>query len=125
MQTGPVASVKVPAMTEARLKTEIWVRAQLRMCDQALLPAVIRRKGDADAGMVLIKLDRLDGNAIVMAQSRNLEGRLQWLAATGDAPVPDADAEAYIARQLEFDPDLWVVEIEDSAGRFEISGEPV
>ncbi len=112
-------------MTEARLKTEIWVRAQLRMCDQALLPAVIRRKGDADAGMVLIKLDRLDGNAVVMAQSRDLEGRLRWLAATGDTPVPDTEAEAYITRQLEFDPDLWVVEIEDSAGRFEISGEPV
>jgi hypothetical protein len=115
----------VPAMTEARLKTDIWVRAQLRMCDQALLPAVIRRKGDADAGMVLIKLDRLDGTAVVMGQSRDLEGRLRWRAATGETPVPDAEAEAYIARQLKFDPDLWLVEIEDSAGRFEISGEPV
>ena len=111
-------------MTEARLKTEIWIRAQLRLCDQALLPAVIRRKGDPDAGTVLIKLDRLDGTCVVMTQERNLEGRLTWRPATGDGAVPDADGEAYIARQLKFDPDIWVMEIEDPAGTFEISGEP-
>ncbi|MBT6093493.1 MAG: DUF1491 family protein [Rhodospirillaceae bacterium] len=109
-------------MTEARLKAEIWIRAQIRMCDQALLPAVIRRKGDPDAGAILIKLDRLDGTCFVLSQVRDMEGRLTWMRATGEDPAPDMDGEAYIARQLKFDPDIWVLEIEDPAGRFEISG---
>jgi len=105
-------------MSEARLKAEIWVRAQLRLCDQAFLPAVIRRKGDPDAGAVLIKLDRLDGTATVLSQVRDADGRRAWMQATGEAPAADAEAESYIARELKFDPDIWVVEIEDADGKY-------
>ena len=28
-------------------------------------------------------------------------------------PAPEADVEAYLARQIRFDPDLWIVEVED------------
>ncbi len=31
--------------------------------------------------------------------------------------APDADVEAYLARQMKFDPDAWIVEVEDRAGR--------
>ncbi len=112
-------------MGEARLKAEIWVRAQLRLCDLAFLPAVIRRKGDPDAGTILIKLDRLDGSAVVLSQVRTAAGALAWMRATGEAPAPDADAEAYIQRQLKFDPDIWVLEIEDPDARYAVDGEVV
>jgi hypothetical protein len=32
-------------------------------------------------------------------------------------PATDADIEAYLARQLHYDPDVWVVEVDDRAGR--------
>jgi hypothetical protein len=32
-------------------------------------------------------------------------------------PAPEADVEAYLTRQLRFDPDIWIVEVEDRAGR--------
>ena len=32
-------------------------------------------------------------------------------------PVADTEAEAYLARQIKFDPDCWIVEVEDRAGR--------
>jgi hypothetical protein len=38
-------------------------------------------------------------------------------AALKDLPLPEADVEAYLARQLRFDPDLWIVEVEDRGGR--------
>ena len=32
-------------------------------------------------------------------------------------PAPEADIEARIARELNFDPDVWVIEVEDREGR--------
>jgi len=110
-------------MAEAALKVEIWVKAQVRLCDLAMTPAYIRRRGDPDAGAVLIKLDRLDGTSEVLTQVRTGEGARAWSRGTGPEPVADADAEAYIARQLKFDPDIWVMEIEDPRGDYKVDGE--
>ena len=33
------------------------------------------------------------------------------------APAPDEQVEAYLARQTKFDSDLWIIEVEDRAGR--------
>jgi hypothetical protein len=72
-------------------------------------------RGDGDAGAVLLKLSARDGTGTVLAQARRPDGTLGWMRATGAAPVADADADAYIARQRGRDPDLWVVEIESAA----------
>jgi hypothetical protein len=102
-----------------RLKTEIWAAALLRRCNDRIdMAAMLVRRGDADAGAVLLKLNRLDGTATVLSQTTTVDGERAWLRATGAAPVPDAEAEAYIRRQLVRDPDLWVLEIEDRSGVF-------
>ncbi|MGE0747049.1 MAG: DUF1491 family protein [Rhodospirillales bacterium] len=105
-------------MSVPRVVTSLWVAAQVRLCDINLVPVAVRRRGDADAGSVILKLDRLDGTAVVLAQTRDGDGAPAWLRATGPAPVPDADAEAYIERAIRRDPDVWVVEIEDRGGRY-------
>jgi len=100
-----------------RLKAGIWARALIRRAELAGAAAFVVRKGDETAGMVLIKQSTLDGQASVFSPSTALDGGRLWLRATGAAPVEDAAAEAYIARQLSYDPDLWVIEIEDRDGR--------
>lgn len=108
----------------ARLKAEFWVKALLRRCAAADAAAVVVRRGDADAGAVLVKVNRLDGSASVYSAGWSLDGERVWRRATGVEPAPDREAEAYISRQAQRDPDLWVVEIEDRAGRHFLT-EPV
>jgi hypothetical protein len=71
----------------------------------------VLRKGDPDAGGVLVVL-RHGAGLSVLSQVRSAEGELAWMRATGPGPVDQAAADAYIARQVKFDPDLWVLEFE-------------
>jgi hypothetical protein len=98
-------------MSEPRVKSGLWVSMALRVADRAGLPAVVLQKGDPDAGGVLAVLRGRTG-LCVLSQMRTAEGALAWLRATGAVPVSQAIVDAYVARQLRFDPDLWVVEFE-------------
>lgn len=109
-------------MIEPRLKTDFWIRAQIRLCDLSFVPAAIARRGDADAGQVLIKRNRLDGSFEVFARTTTLDGGPGWRRATGPDPVDEAAAGETIAREVRYDPDLWVLEIEDPDGRYELDG---
>ena len=77
------------SLEEPRVKASVWVSAQIRTCGLLTLPAVVRRRGDPDAGSILIRLDRLDGTSIVMSQSRDAEGRQVWLMRNDALPMPD------------------------------------
>lgn len=106
-------------MEEPRVKAALWVSAQVRMCGLLTLPAVVRRRGDPDAGSILIRLDRLDGYSVLLSQSRDAEGRQVWMMSNGAEPLPDADVEQYIERRIKSDPDIWVLEIEDRHGQYQ------
>ncbi|MDR3534157.1 MAG: DUF1491 family protein [Rhodopila sp.] len=98
-------------MTEPRIKAGIWVGMALRMGNADGRFGAVLRKGDHDAGGVLVVLRGRDGLS-VLSQMRSAAGELAWMRATGPGPVDDATADAYIARQVKFDPDLWVLEFE-------------
>jgi hypothetical protein len=98
-----------------RLTADFWVRAYLARLRVAGIPAFVTAKGDATAGVVLVKLATLDGRAKVCQRSFDLmTGRRAWVTLAEGA---EADVDVSIARQRGFDRDLWVIEVEDRQGR--------
>ena len=98
-------------MSEARVKAKLWVQMALRLGAGAARGGVVIRSGDPDAGGILVILRGRDGLA-VLSQVRAGEGEAAWLRATGPLPVGEAIADAYVSRQIGFDPDLWVIEFD-------------
>lgn len=96
---------------EPRVKAGIWVSMALRLADIAGRSGAVIRKGDPDSGGILCLL-RGRAGILVLSQVRDAEGRPAWMCGTGAAPVDEATADAYVARQVKRDPDLWVVEFE-------------
>lgn len=103
-----------------RIKAGIWVSAYLRRVNALAVPALVARRGDADAGAIFIKLNTLDGFAQVLRPAatgiEDAADERFWTLAF-KAPRPETEVDAYLLRQREFDADIWVVEVEDRAGR--------
>lgn len=104
-----------------RLRSEFWVKAYIRRCAIEGASAVVVRHGDDDAGAIFIKIDRLDGTCLVFAPAPagldDADSDRRWtpcLTVTGTECVK---ADEYLAREANFDSDLWVVEVEDRLGR--------
>jgi hypothetical protein len=97
---------------EARVKAQIWVQVALRLGDKDGRPGMVLRRGDADAGGILVVMRDRENRLVVLSQTRTEGGELAWLRATGAEPVDQAKADAYVDRQVKFDPDLWVIEFE-------------
>jgi hypothetical protein len=104
-----------------RIKSEIWVKAYLRRCQAEGVPVVIVRRGDEAAGAIFICIDRLDGTVWLYGPAPagmvESETDRRWVNCFGARAGSAKEADDYLARQREFDPDLWIIEIEDRAGR--------
>jgi len=107
-----------------RLKSGIWVAAYLRRCQVEGAFAAVRRRGAEEAGAVFIIVNRLDGTATLYGPAPQSvfddaqpADRFFTVVLGGQAPVPGTDVEARLAREIHFDPDIWIVEIEDRGGR--------
>jgi hypothetical protein len=98
------------------------VAAYLRRCQTEGIFGAVRRRGAEEAGAVFVKLALLDGNAMLFApapqtvydDSRPIE---RVFASISPQPVAEQAVEDRLAKEIRFDPDVWIVEIEDKAGR--------
>jgi hypothetical protein len=104
-----------------RLKSELWVKAYLRRCRHEGVDAVLVRRGDDDAGAIYIKVSRLDGTATVLGPApagldAAREERL-WQPSLKGEPSAEVEVDVFLERQIGFDPDIWIVAVEDRLGR--------
>src|SRR6202795_4553592 len=105
-----------------RLKSSIWVAAYLRRCQTEGVFGAVRRRGAEEAGAVLVKVGLLDGHAMlyvpapqtVYDDSRPIE---RIFMPASKEPVPEPSVEERRGKETGSDPDAWIVETEDRAGR--------
>ena len=99
----------------ARLTAEFWVHAYIQRLRLQDIAAFVVVHGDNNAGAVIVKQNPLNGTAKAFQRSVDIfSGDRIWVTL---AEGSDEDVEATIARQRQFDPDLWVIEVEDREGR--------
>lgn len=105
----------------SRLRSDLFVAALLRRASANGAYAVLRRRGAAEAGAIFVKVDPLDGRAALFgpaAQSEIEDDGMRRFRRLQDTDwMAPADAEARMLKEIRFDPDLWLVEIEDREGR--------
>ena len=105
----------------ARLRSDFWVSAHLRRLGIEGIAAVQRRRGSAEAGAIFVKVDRLDGRADLYGPApqslvdTEADGDRRFVSLLQEA-MP-ADVEVRLGKELRFDDDLWIIEIDDRAGR--------
>lgn len=103
-------------MTEPRLKSEIRVSAIVRRAQSEGVFAAVVRRGDPDAGAIVVKVYLGDRLARLFVQARDDSGNPLWREPFEKAAA-EADVDSYLEKEKRFDPDLWIVEIEDREGR--------
>ena len=104
-----------------RLKSGIWVGAFLRRCAAENVPAIVARRGQDEAGAIFVTVDRLDGTVDVYGPApaglSKTDSERLWVRCFGSDSVDEESASEYLSRQTDFDPDLWVIAVEDKQGR--------
>jgi hypothetical protein len=113
-----------------RVTSALWVSALLRRAFGSNMPALVARRGAEEAGAIFVAIDRIDGTL-------DLYGPAPQTAFTTSEPelrlfqqirsrVAQKEVDESIAKEARFDPDIWLVVIEDRAGRvlFDLASEP-
>lgn len=102
-------------MPEARLASGLWVAAYLARLRAEAIPVYVTKRGDDTAGAVIVKLATMDGQARAWERAYDLSsGTRHWVVlAEGEERAVDAALDRARSR----DPDLWLLEVEDRAGR--------
>lgn len=105
-----------------RLRSDIFVAALIRRAEINGAFAILRRRGAAEAGAVFIKIDRLDGQTALLGPAAQTEqppeGIDRQFSRMHPQPwIETVKAEECLKKEIGFDPDLWIIEIEDRAGR--------
>lgn len=109
-----------------RLRTDIWVKAYLRRCQGEGASGVVVRHGDDDAGAVYIKVRAHDGRAEAYAPApagwEVAASERRFVLLTSTRTMSERELDEKLARESEFDPDVWIIEVEDREGRHFLEG---
>ena len=101
-------------MKVLRLTTDIWISAYRAKLEKEGIPFYFYKKGDKSAGAILIKVFNFEGEVELYHWINDLNDRQKWEKLLGGSEELIDNA---IKNQCNFDPDLWVIVIDDPKGK--------
>ena len=104
-----------------RLKSKIWIAGYVRRLAAVGVPAYVVHRGDDDAGSIYIRINKLDGTSLLFGPApagfSEIDNDRRWVLKWPDGPRDDEEIERAMAQEIKFDPDHWLIEVEDRLGR--------
>jgi GMP synthase (glutamine-hydrolysing) len=104
-------------MTQPRLKSKLIINAAVRLCNENGILATVVQLGDPDAGAIYLKVSGLNRDCVIFTQQRTTDETLGWIKVSGERAIQEKEADEYLERQIKYDNDIWVLEIEDQQYR--------
>ena len=104
-------------MGQPRLKSRFLIEACIGLCSEKGIPVTVVKRGDPDAGVIYLKMNGLENGCIVLSQAYDVEEILHWVKTCGSIPITEHEADLFIERQIKYDNDIWVLEVEDKFHR--------
>jgi hypothetical protein len=102
------------------VKTAIWVAAHLRRCFGQGLTGVVARRGAPEAGSVFVRVTLRDGGINFYGPAPgpafDEHGRRRFHRRASVTMEESRVVDAMLAREVRFDPDIWILDIDDPAG---------
>ncbi len=102
-----------------RLKSGIWAAAFLRRAMVEGLYGAVVKRGAEEAGAIYVIVDHLDGTCHVFGPAPgpayDEEGERRWTVEL-EPPASPAEAKLILDRKQRFDPDIWILEVDDRKG---------
>lgn len=109
-----------------RLRSDIWIAAYLRRVMAGGAFVAVRRKGIPEGGVILIRIDRLDGSGTLFGPAppslSSEDGDRRFRRLHDAETMPNNFIEDRLAKETKFDPDCWIIEVEDRQGRSFLDG---
>tara|TARA_B100000524_G_scaffold309345_1_gene185319 strand:- start:39 stop:371 length:333 start_codon:yes stop_codon:yes gene_type:complete len=97
-----------------KLTTDIWISAYRTKLEKEGIPFYFYKRGDKSAGAILIKFSNLADDFQLYHRIIGHDEKQKWeILETGNEEKIDRT----IKRQCDFDPDIWVIEIDDPKGK--------
>ena len=104
-----------------RLRSDIWVDAYRRRCEKLGGFVTVCRRGSGEAGVIFLCVNRADRMVDVYGpapQSAYTQaGMSRKFLRLNKEPWTLLDMEPFLDKQMRFDPDLWILDIDDGRGR--------
>ena len=115
----------------SRLTTQMQVDAALRLASALNIFALVQKKGDPESGAILLEIQIDRHQSMLLARQIKFDLSIshsghaedspddgyEWVAITGDTPVPAQECSARLEKEMRYDPDCWVVVVEDTEAR--------
>ncbi len=99
-----------------RLPAHLEITGLVRMVGAAGGFASVLRKGEREAGTILVVLTEKGANARVFERMPSLEGGREWTLARRENPENKQELNEYLARRAAQDDDLWIIELDIADG---------